>query len=198
MLCGVCSEIARAGGHTLPNEVVFQVCSNLSKDIFSAYEALVAEHTPSDPLISPEGALQLLFDFRFINDILAGRKDPEGKLSSRAKAVIAALTAHVDPFDMDVFAPILKEGQGKFYSRSAVLLGCLIRGNPLYSNVRVTLATQESHNVLPVASVAPRFPTLPVGGGTTTAAAPPPEAPSSLPPNLPLSQVFDHLQFEDR
>jgi len=90
-LAGISSEVTRCGGHALPSAVIKRLCAALSDGMFGAYEALLAEHTQRsaghdggapevEARISQRGALQLLFDVRFLNDILGGRQDLEKRI----------------------------------------------------------------------------------------------------------------------
>eukprot|EP00040_Diaphanoeca_grandis_P022373 m.120012 g.120012 ORF g.120012 m.120012 type:complete len:971 (-) comp28781_c1_seq1:100-3012(-) len=176
MLCGVCAEINRVGGHTVEQHVLKELTYNLFTRTIVSYETLLgvgsdADTTSEPPVgLSQDGCLQILFDVAFLGDVLVGASVGKERVISdnitRLNIVIAKAKDHIDPFDLVVFMPLIETSRSKMFFRCATLLGYLTQLYPISGGVRPTLSSTESSNTMPMADVAPRFPLLPVGSAS--------------------------------
>ena len=166
-LCGVSTEINQAGGHTIGRGVLVQLARDLFAAIAAAYAALL-DGNPEQ--IGQSGFVQILFDVSFLTDILVGPETgPQVDTASTALAnkLIDRIRGAIDPFDLDVFTPLLQSSRTKAYHRSAVLMGFFAALNPAHQGARPMLSSSESHNTVALADVVPRFPLLPLGSTTS-------------------------------
>ncbi|XP_078314563.1 conserved oligomeric Golgi complex subunit 1-like isoform X2 [Crassostrea virginica] len=170
LLYSLCREINRVGGHAVQRGTLHQLVSKVSDEVVKCFEGVVSESKKKDkdglPL-TQQRALQLIFDMKFILQIIPRKDDSvEGKSYQRAAGrVIESLEERVDPFDLDVFSPYMQSHLMKQGQRSAVLYGALTSldrlglfsaGRPLQSG------QSEQHNVLPLTSCHARFTLLPI------------------------------------
>lgn len=173
-LCGVSTEVNQAGGHTIGRDVLVCLARNMFAEIASAYNFLLDNKT--DQQIGQSGYVQILFDVSFLADILVGPETgPQVDTASSAVAnkLIARIRAAIDPFDLDVFTPLLQSSRTKAYHRSAVLMGFFASLNPAHQGARPMLSSSEMHNTVALADVVPRFPLLPLGSaGSRNSKAP--------------------------
>eukprot|EP01114_Cavostelium_apophysatum_P017714 TRINITY_DN5329_c0_g1_i1.p1 TRINITY_DN5329_c0_g1~~TRINITY_DN5329_c0_g1_i1.p1 ORF type:complete len:1044 (+),score=290.63 TRINITY_DN5329_c0_g1_i1:112-3243(+) len=72
-LFAVCKETHRVGSHTLDKVLLQYLVYELSEKVMSIYADFMDKHLQKDK----EGIIQLLFDIRFVFDVLSGRKDVE-------------------------------------------------------------------------------------------------------------------------
>ncbi|CAM6097162.1 unnamed protein product [Calypogeia fissa] len=70
-----CQEIYRVGGHALDRAVLKLFAYRLCEKIFSSYETFLSDPSVFSTRVSEKGLLQLLFDLRFMADILSGGQD---------------------------------------------------------------------------------------------------------------------------
>ncbi|RUP52152.1 LOW QUALITY PROTEIN: hypothetical protein BC936DRAFT_139478 [Jimgerdemannia flammicorona] len=167
--------------------ILRRLLRSLSASILAIYRDFLAEtaNTESDNhdvrLISEKGALQLLFDVRFLRRVFEGAwkepskeigveertresKDVGGDLKKLADELIGVIKAKIDPIDLAVFEPHLEVNVERHYVRNSILLGLLLQLNPRPAETRrKALAIQEFFNTLPMAPQAPRFTLLPIG-----------------------------------
>ncbi|XP_070542511.1 conserved oligomeric Golgi complex subunit 1-like isoform X2 [Ptychodera flava] len=169
-LCKLCEEINRVGGHALPRPVVQGLISRTSDGMLSAYESVLSKggedkSTERAPL-SQAKALQLLFDLKFINTLMSGRKEDEKETvayAQRVQNLTESLESRIDPFDLDVFTPHMQSNLSRHTMRCAVLLGALSSTDkPTYTHRPVQSGHHEQHNVLPLTPGQGRFSLLPL------------------------------------
>lgn len=170
LLYSLCREINRVGGHAVQRGTLHQLVSKVSDEAMKSFEEVVSNSRKKDSNCLPltqQRALQLIFDIKFILQIIPRKDDTmEGKSYQKAAAkIIESLEEKVDPFDLDVFSPYMQSHLMKQGQRSAVLYGALTSldrlglfsaGRPLQSG------QSEQHNVLPLTSCPSRFTFLPI------------------------------------
>jgi len=167
-LCGVSTEVNQAGGHTIGRDVLVRLARNLFAEIAGAYSAMLKDDNVEEK-VGQSGYVQILFDVSFLTDILVGPETgPQVDTASTAlaKELIDKIRAAIDPFDLDVFTPLLQSSRTKAYHRSAVLMGFFASLNPAHQGARPMLSSSETHNTVALADVVPRFPLLPLGSAT--------------------------------
>jgi len=176
MLCGVCAEINRVGGHTVEVHVLKQLSETLFKACVKSYMSLLSENADSTKM-SQDGCLQIMLDVAFLGDVLIGAtpaKDiAKNPLAIQLNTILSDAKVFIDPFDLVIFLPLIETSRNKLYFRCATLLGYLTQLHPTTGGVRPTLSSTESSNTMPMADVAPRFPLLPVGSASVKPAVRP-------------------------
>mmetsp|Transcript_5197 Transcript_5197/g.19028 ORF Transcript_5197/g.19028 Transcript_5197/m.19028 type:complete len:1064 (+) Transcript_5197:324-3515(+) len=198
-LYSACQEVHRIGGHALELPVlrcfVFKLMEKflqILKPFQSDMEVMAelgAEITPVRRLAanaSEKGLLQLLFDVRFMSDVLSGgadtSKDPppprESKTSGHrhkvhaparprtagpAASLLSDLTARLDPIDWATYEQYLWENEKRYYHRCGVLYGTFMQLNrfPTPTKLQKPGLNAET-NILNVSTAVPRFTYLPV------------------------------------
>ncbi|XP_077988897.1 conserved oligomeric Golgi complex subunit 1-like [Glandiceps talaboti] len=175
-LCKLCEEINRVGGHAIPRSAIQELITSTSDSMISTYVQIVEEDKKGDrssddlPLTQPR-ALQFLFDVKFINTLMSGRKeDTKDSVThaSRVQQLIDDFESYIDPFDLDVFTPHLQSNLTRHTMRCAVLLGALSSPErPTYSHRPVQTGHHEQHNVLPLTPGQGRFSLLPLSTSHT-------------------------------
>ncbi|XP_019615207.1 PREDICTED: conserved oligomeric Golgi complex subunit 1-like [Branchiostoma belcheri] len=167
MLFLLCREVNRVGGHALSRCIIHDVVQQTCAGVLSAYEALL-----QDSATLPQArALQLVFDLRYITNMLSARGPDSQAYRAQADRVMRLLEKienHIDPFDLDVFTPHLSKALDRLTQRCSVMLGVttspdrhLAAGRPPGST-----GQQEQHNVLPLPPPIPRFSLLPINTRT--------------------------------
>eukprot|EP00741_Cyanophora_paradoxa_P007236 tig00001094_g7000.t1 len=187
-------EVHRAGGYTLNPDVLLLLAEELCERVCGVYGAFLASHIASQqsqsrPAFSDPELLQLLFDVRFLLEVLrAGwapegargrdpRASPEGRRSSgtrfKAESVLDTVQRLMDPIDWATYERPVAGAVQRYYTRSAVLFGYLVQLNrllpmphsaaPRRAGAGGAGAGQRYEtNVLPLAKPVPRFTYLPV------------------------------------
>ncbi|KAG0358834.1 Golgi transport complex subunit 1 [Gamsiella multidivaricata] len=130
--------------------------------------ALSGSSTVTDPekapvVLSEKGALQLLFDVKFLNLVFQSSIDKDKELSRLSRAVLDRIRGHIDPINLAVFEKPLDTNADRQYSRVAVLLGLLVQLNPTESSKRKVNVTEKSPHVFAMAPLTARFTLLPIG-----------------------------------
>ena len=167
-LSSICVEIARAGGPNLGRAIISRLASEYRGAVVASYSNLLDGLVESGRTLPQASYVQLMFDFNFISDVLAGAASEEQGVpvpdDARVEATRQRLTGLVDPFDLDVFAPFLREGRARLYQRTALLLGYFAQLRPLHAGARTAPSATDRHNLLAVCNTAPRMALLPVAG----------------------------------
>ncbi|GBG84542.1 hypothetical protein CBR_g38824 [Chara braunii] len=70
-----CREIHRVGGHTLDRAVLRHFAWKLCEKVLTTFEKMLSDKQFMDEHVSEKGLLQLLFDLRFLADVLSGGMD---------------------------------------------------------------------------------------------------------------------------
>uniref|UniRef100_A0A7N5P0F5 Conserved oligomeric Golgi complex subunit 1 n=1 Tax=Ailuropoda melanoleuca TaxID=9646 RepID=A0A7N5P0F5_AILME len=173
-LFSLCQEINRVGGHALPKVTLQEMLKSCMVQVVAAYEKLAEEKQVKKEGAFPmtqNRALQLLYDLRYLNIVLAARgeevKSGRGKQDSRIEKVADYLEALIDPFDLDVFTPHLNSNLTRLVQRTSVLFGLVTGTENHFTPRSCTFNSQEPHNILPLASSQIRFGLLPLSMTST-------------------------------
>lgn len=187
---GACQEADHAGGHLIDDESLAMLKWQLGGALL---DGLAAELAPGGRLAaagtSEKGVLQLLFDLRFLHQLLAGsgpvsaREEEytpaalQAALGSRKKqleAVEEQLQSMLDPIDWATYESYLYANIDKFNARCQVLFGIILRssyglgpkqqqkGASAVPALAPPSGSAGDSNVLRMSTGAPRFPYLPV------------------------------------
>ncbi|KAL5005428.1 hypothetical protein ScPMuIL_018884 [Solemya velum] len=175
----LCQEINRVGGHSLHRNDLQQLIHKVSDGIIDSFEKLLRPKRKKESAISQHRSLQLLFDIRFLAQIIPRKEDLQVNKTyhNRVQKVISSLEELVDPFDLDVFAPYIQSHLMKQGQRMAILFGALTsldRLNVFSSSRQVHSSQHEQHNVLQLSSCQSRFPLLPLSTQTNRYSLPQP------------------------
>ncbi|KAK3579911.1 hypothetical protein CHS0354_012452 [Potamilus streckersoni] len=171
LLFRLCQEVNHVGGHAIGRSTLQLLIYSVSDKLIAMYEKILKEHKSaksSMPRLNQRRALQLLFDLKFILQVIPRKDDTKGSqvYHEKAQKCISELEEIVDPFDLDVFAPYIQSHLLKQSQRCSVLLGSLTSLDKLamYSSIPKTPSSgqQEQHNILMLSSCQNRFPLLPV------------------------------------
>lgn len=162
LVLGACVEAERGGGHLLGDAPLkqFQV------EIAGAFRlgiatALVDGNDLSS--IKEVGALQLLFDVRFVHECLAGGLVNEAGRKKEFSILEAELSARLDPIDWATYESHVDSFRHTFLQRCGVLLGMMLRTGPPQKPGRPPAASMPlESNVLRTAPPGQRFLYLPV------------------------------------
>lgn len=188
-LFSACREIHRTFAHAPDHAVLHYLASQLLLGVCGHYWRL-ANAAEVRERVSKEGAIQLMFDAKFLCDALAaGASPPHAADPDLAKAVLAEsatsnsatgdlaepsaikdrikaihnqLQTLLDPIDRAFYGPHVNRMEQQCYARSAALLGPLVSLHPLYTDVKVQGAHGDQYNTLPMVASAPRFRYLPI------------------------------------
>eukprot|EP00027_Filamoeba_sp_ATCC50430_P019419 CAMPEP_0168540466 /NCGR_PEP_ID=MMETSP0413-20121227/292_1 /TAXON_ID=136452 /ORGANISM="Filamoeba nolandi, Strain NC-AS-23-1" /LENGTH=539 /DNA_ID=CAMNT_0008570203 /DNA_START=72 /DNA_END=1692 /DNA_ORIENTATION=+ len=88
-LFAVTDEIQRVGSHTLDKAVIQCLVFELCDKVFELYHGFLEKHLP----MNKEGCIQLIFDLKFVFDILAGRRDVEAAQNVREMTALMEATS---------------------------------------------------------------------------------------------------------
>ncbi|PSC70573.1 conserved oligomeric Golgi complex subunit 1 [Micractinium conductrix] len=182
-----CQEIDRAGGHLLEEEPLLLLKWRLGGSLLAALTAALAEagEAAGDGgvlagKLSEKGVLQVLFDARFLLDLLSGGRpvsagaadaaSSAAAVTSRrheAAALEARLSGRLDPIDWATYEPYLYSNKDRAAARCQVLFGMLLRGDRPQQRSGAPLPPGAANmpadsNILRMAPVGPRFSYLPV------------------------------------
>ncbi|XP_054429090.1 conserved oligomeric Golgi complex subunit 1 isoform X2 [Pteronotus mesoamericanus] len=173
-LFSLCQEINRVGGHALPKVTLQEMLKSCMVQVVAAYEKLSEENQMKKEGAFPmtqNRALQLLYDLRYLNIVLAAKgeevKSGRSKQDSRTEKVADYLEALIDPFDLDVFTPHLSSNLSRLVQRTSVLFGLVTGTENPFTPRSGTFNSQEPHNILPLASSQIRFGLLPLSMTST-------------------------------
>uniref|UniRef100_A0A8C5R5B1 Conserved oligomeric Golgi complex subunit 1 n=1 Tax=Leptobrachium leishanense TaxID=445787 RepID=A0A8C5R5B1_9ANUR len=169
LLFNLCQAVNRVGGHALPKATLQELMRDCLEEVISAFERLCRENLGKKgqkeaKALTQAGALQLLFDLRYISLVLSSRSEDakKSKESPRIQRVADQLESYIDPFDLDVFTPHLNANLNRLAQRTSVLLGLLTGAENQFTSRSSSVGLQETHNVLPLASSQIRFGLLPL------------------------------------
>ncbi|XP_030064389.1 conserved oligomeric Golgi complex subunit 1 isoform X2 [Microcaecilia unicolor] len=169
LLFSLCQEVNRVGGHALPKVTLQALLRSCLTEVTASYERLTMEkqHKTRDAFpMTQNRALQLLYDLRYLTILLTPRsedlKGSKSKQDTRIQKVADLLESHIDPFDLDVFTPHLNSNLNRLVQRTSILFGLLTGAENQCSARSAALSSQETHNILPLASSQIRFGLLPL------------------------------------
>lgn len=124
-LHNICQSVNQTVGHTLPRDIVKELTKEIVEKFLKLYksasEQLLAQ-TADSPRFTQTSALQLLFDVQWMNGLF-GVAHPEYR--AQIEELAAMFETLIDPFDLDVFNPVLKSNLTSAVHRSLLLVGLL-------------------------------------------------------------------------
>ncbi|XP_076000511.1 conserved oligomeric Golgi complex subunit 1 [Genypterus blacodes] len=168
LLFQLCLEVNRVGGHTLPWPTLQELLQTCLSQALQHYHSFTEQsHTQGAVFpMTQNRALQLLFDLRYLSTVLGSRLEEGKNLRShqdpRIQEVCDWLESYIDPFDLDVFTPPLNANLNRLCQRTSVLLGLLTGSEKQIVSRSGNVNSQESYNILPLASSQLRFGLLPL------------------------------------
>ncbi|KAG7504934.1 hypothetical protein JOB18_019809 [Solea senegalensis] len=171
LLFQLCVEVNRVGGHALPRLTQHELLQTCLTGALHHYHSLSQQdHTKDDVFpMTQNRALQLLFDLRYLSTTLGSRLEESRSSRShpdpRFHEVCDWLESFIDPFDLDVFTPLLNANLSRLSQRTSVLLGLLTASEKQFvsrSSSSSSVNSQESYNILPLACSQIRFGLLPL------------------------------------
>ena len=176
------AEALRRGGHALPPAAARALAAAAAREALGAYRARLEasrseERDDGVHRVGEKGALQVLFDVRFLYDAFAGGSDAVSEDDAEARfhadaaranaaalrGVVAAASAALDPIDWATYEAPLGDAARRAEARTATLLGALrdLLGQAREEEGRARSIAPEAAASAAVA-VAPRFSYLPV------------------------------------
>uniref|UniRef100_A0A3Q1HVM0 Conserved oligomeric Golgi complex subunit 1 n=1 Tax=Anabas testudineus TaxID=64144 RepID=A0A3Q1HVM0_ANATE len=199
LLFRLCVEVNKVGGHTLPRPTLLELLQACLSQVLHHYHSLLQQESVFP--MTQNRALQLLFDLRYLSSTLGNRVE-EGKSfrshqDTRFHELCDWLESFIDPFDLDVFTPLLNTNLNCLSQRTSVLLGLLMGSEKQFASHSSGVNCQEPHNILPLASNQIRFGLLPLSMSNARKSKPVSrcsDAPNQLPGSL-FRQLAD--QEED-
>uniref|UniRef100_A0A7S3UFN4 Conserved oligomeric Golgi complex subunit 1 n=1 Tax=Picocystis salinarum TaxID=88271 RepID=A0A7S3UFN4_9CHLO len=167
-----CCELHRAGAHFLDMDTLRYFEWTLGHKVLDLVESLLLDDSPFSQALTEKGAIQLLLDLKFLEDVLAGCSDGVEtgadlmaaylQWKRRVSAVLGKVASRIDPIDWATYEPYLWQNEEKCYHRSCVLLGSLTQTRRLHTGPPQKLPYSSDTNILDMGSTAPRFMYLPI------------------------------------
>eukprot|EP00252_Welwitschia_mirabilis_P004582 TRINITY_DN1489_c0_g1_i2.p1 TRINITY_DN1489_c0_g1~~TRINITY_DN1489_c0_g1_i2.p1 ORF type:complete len:790 (+),score=162.11 TRINITY_DN1489_c0_g1_i2:156-2372(+) len=182
-----CQEIYRIGAHVIDRAILQLFAWRLLDKVLTTYENCLSSRD-FEERVSEKGLLQVLFDIRFVADVLSGGQDipfdtlefenkvtqtspvskrqliyskgTEGAWRKRVSELIQSLCMKLDPIDWATYEPYLWENEKQGYQRTSVLFGFLVELNRMYVDNKVS--TKTDSNTLKTHGSTPRFTLLPI------------------------------------
>ncbi|KAK3844626.1 MAG: hypothetical protein J3R72DRAFT_437596 [Linnemannia gamsii] len=145
--------------------VTFQALDTFLNDVVVDADAafgLTAEELESKVVLSEKGALQLLFDAKFLGLVFSTALEKDVEVAGANKAVLNRIRGHIDPINLATFEKPLDTNADRQYGRVSVLLGLLVQLNPVDSKRKMNVIEQSPH-VFAMAPLTARFTLLPIG-----------------------------------
>ncbi|KAF9156881.1 Golgi transport complex subunit 1 [Linnemannia schmuckeri] len=145
--------------------VTFKALDQFLNDVVvddSTASGLSTEELETKVVLSEKGALQLLFDAKFLNLVFATALEKDLDVAQVTKAVLNRIRGYIDPINLATFEKPLDTNADRQYSRVAVLLGLLVQLNPTDSKRKMNVIEQSPH-VFAMAPLTARFTLLPIG-----------------------------------
>ncbi|CAG8557294.1 7524_t:CDS:10, partial [Funneliformis caledonium] len=173
-LFDICQELNRVGSPTLHENIIRELFTTLSLNIFENYKVFTSD-TENFAKVTEKGAIQILFDVKFLRKVFEGcwSLDIDNEFDDDIKAhqekeemfnqILKAIKQKIDPIDLVVFEPYLNKNVERHYIRSSIMLGLLFQLNPKITDMRRKgVALQDYHNIMAIVPQAARFTLLPI------------------------------------
>ncbi|KAG0095493.1 Golgi transport complex subunit 1 [Podila epicladia] len=167
----VVQEMHRVGTGFMRPELVQQLTKKLAVATFKAVDWFLKEMIALDGeeeeakeskvVLTEKGAMQLLFDLKFLNMVFQTHLE-DAEFARLSKSVTDLARTHIDPINLAVFEKPLEANADRQYGRVGALLGLLIQLNPVESK-RKTNVVEKSPHVFAMAPLTARFTLLPIG-----------------------------------
>ena len=181
-----CAEALRRGGHALPPAAARALAAAAAREALGAYrarlEASRSEGRDGVHRVGEKGALQVLFDARFLYDAFASGSDAASEDDAEARfradaaranaaalrGVVAAASAALDPIDWATYEVPLWRNVARARARSATVLGLASASEGVSGASARALAAAAKAVAAPAAggdaaAPPPRFSYLPIG-----------------------------------
>ena len=181
-----CAEALRRGGHALPPAAARALAAAAAREALGAYrarlEASRSEARDGVHRVGEKGALQVLFDARFLYDAFAAGSDAASEDDAEARfhadaaranaaalrGVVAAASAALDPIDWATYEAPLWRNVARARARSATVLGLASASEGVSGASARALAAAAKAVAAPAAggdaaAPPPRFSYLPIG-----------------------------------
>ncbi|KAJ3386695.1 Golgi transport complex subunit 1 [Lobulomyces angularis] len=147
--------------------------------IINVYKSYLEEAKEND-LLSEKGALQLLFDYKYLMKVVEGglkenasldtefkeglnTEEKTANFEKEAQSLVSEIKEMIDPIDMAVVEMALVSHVERYYFRTSVVLGSFLILNPkLIELKRMATSLQDQQTVVALAATPPRFALLPV------------------------------------
>nr|XP_024403110.1 conserved oligomeric Golgi complex subunit 1-like [Physcomitrium patens] len=190
-----CQKIHRIGDHVLDRAVLELFAWELLEKVLIIYEKFMSHLSFMNSRVSEKGLLQLLFDLKFLADVLSGGEEvrieslsvigTEDLTPSSALKKATSLKAdigrkrwvdkllndlhnRIDPIDWATYESYLWEQERRYYRSCAVLFGSLIQLKRLHTDVPQKLMSTGDSNTLNMSATVPRFTYLPISDDVST------------------------------
>nr|CAG8499016.1 2887_t:CDS:10 [Entrophospora candida] len=144
-LFNVCQDLYKVGSSTLHEDIIKELFTNLSIKIFHQYKSFIV-NSESFSNLSEKGAIQLLYDVKFLIKVFEGcwalvqqeSEDDENinynKLFKEKEEIVGYILKNIkqkiDPIDLAIFESYLNKNIERHYTRSSIMLGLLFQLNP--------------------------------------------------------------------
>ncbi|KAF9941967.1 Golgi transport complex subunit 1 [Mortierella alpina] len=169
----IVQEMHRVGTGFMSPELIQILAAKAARIVLDAMDQFLTTIAPasgsspegasSTPVVMTEkGALQLLFDLKFLKWIFQSSIDQDATLTQLVRSVTGRTKDHIDPINLAVFEKPLEVNAERQYGRVAVLLGLLVQLNPVESKRKVNVVEKSPH-VFAMAPLTARFTLLPIG-----------------------------------
>ncbi|KAF9928415.1 Golgi transport complex subunit 1 [Linnemannia zychae] len=169
-------EMHRVGTGFIKPELVEKLASKLALTTFQALDQFLnnvvvnemvasdmsAEELENRIVLTEKGALQLLFDTKFLCLVFANALENNTEAAQESKTVLNRIRGFVDPINLATFEKPLDTNADRQYNRVAVLLGLLVQLNPTDLKRKMNVIEQSPH-VFAMAPLTTRFTLLPIG-----------------------------------
>ncbi|KAF9181860.1 Golgi transport complex subunit 1 [Haplosporangium sp. Z 767] len=129
----VVQDMHRVGTGFMRPELVKILTLKLGLATFRVLDQFLkdAQDADADVTLSEKGAMQLLFDVKFLYWVFHSSMDNDSSLSQLAGSVLDQIKTYIDPINLAVFEKPLDINAERQYGRVAVLLGLLVQLNPI-------------------------------------------------------------------
>ncbi|KAF9570772.1 Golgi transport complex subunit 1 [Mortierella alpina] len=168
----VVQEMHRVGTGFMSPELIQILTAKATRIVLEAVDQFLTEVASaagssqeggSTPIVVTEkGALQLLFDLKFLKWVFQSSIEKDTTLTQLMRSVTDRIKDHIDPINLAVFEKPLEVNAERQYGRVAVLLGLLIQLNPVESKRKINVVEKSPH-VFAMAPLTARFTLLPIG-----------------------------------
>ncbi|KAF9953328.1 Golgi transport complex subunit 1 [Mortierella alpina] len=168
----VVQEMHRLGTGFMSPELIQILTAKAARIVLEAVDQFLTEialaagsshEGGSTPVVVTEkGALQLLFDLKFLKWVFQSSIDKDTALTQLVRSVTDRVKDHIDPINLAVFEKPLDVNAERQYGRVVVLLGLLVQLNPIESKRKVNVVEKSPH-VFAMAPLTARFTLLPIG-----------------------------------
>ncbi|KAG0235703.1 Golgi transport complex subunit 1 [Actinomortierella wolfii] len=183
VLEGVVQEIHRVGVASMRPDLVQRLTAHLAMvaykalnkflDTVIAVEGHIHEHKKihkeqqegEDSVIrlTEKGALQLLFDVKYLALCFQASTSRDDKLKHLATSVQDRVKQHIDPINLEVFEGPIEKNVEQQYQRTWTMLGLLVQLNKKPVQSARKKVDTGTHHVLAMAPLSTRFTLLPIG-----------------------------------